>query len=100
IQSRAVAVLSEINEVAKARLSYVKLIEKLNEIAKSDKKKDRRARIKMLRGWVSVSQRIRDIEFTETIKRRLVEEVKEAVEDVSKVQREADHLDRTLNPKV
>ena len=100
IQARAIAVLSEINEVAKARLNYVKLKEKLDETPKADKKKYRKGYRKMLRAWVSVSGRIRDIEFTENIKRRLVDEVKVAVEDVSKVQRETDHLDRTLNPKV
>ena len=67
---------------------------------KKDKKKYRRARLKTLRAWVDVSRRIRDIEFTETVKRRLVDEVKEAVDAVVKVQREADHIDRVLNPEV
>src|SRR5688572_9290561 len=75
IQARAIAVLSEINEVAKARLNYVKLREKLDETPKADKKKYRKGYRKMLRAWVSVSNSIRDIEFTETIKRRLVDEV-------------------------
>jgi RNA polymerase primary sigma factor len=73
--------------------------EKLVDVPKKDKKKYRRARLKTLRAWVEVSRRIRDIEFTETVKRRLVDEVKEAVDAVVKVQREADHLDRVLNPK-
>ena len=51
-------------------------------------------------GWIEVSRRIRDIEFTETVKRRLVDEVKEAVDAVQKVQREADALDRHLNPRI
>jgi RNA polymerase primary sigma factor len=100
IQERAIEVLSEITEVAKARLNYVKLNEKLNETPKKDKKKYLRARRKTLRAWVSVSQRIRDIEFTETIKRRLVEEVKDAVETVSKVQREEAGIEKVLNPKI
>jgi RNA polymerase primary sigma factor len=100
IQERAIVVLSEINEVAKARLAYVKLAEKLSETPRKDKRKYRRARLKTLRAWVAVSQRIRDIEFTETIKRRLVEEVKDAVDAVGKVQREADAIERQLNPKI
>jgi RNA polymerase primary sigma factor len=100
IDARRRSVLSEILEVAKARESYLKLVTKLSEIPKADKKKYRRGYRKVLRAWVSVSQRIRDIEFTETIKRRLVDEVKVAVEDVSKVQREAERIDRDLNPKV
>src|SRR5688572_31390613 len=74
--------------------------EKLVDVPKKDKKKYRRARLKTLRAWVEVSRRIRDIEFTESIKRRLVDEVKDAVDSVVKVQREADQLDRYLNPKI
>src|SRR6187402_882388 len=99
IQERAVEVLGEIEAVRKARGNYSKMGEKLVDVPKKDKKKYRRARLKTLRAWVEVSRRIRDIEFTETVKRRLVDEVKDAVDAVSKVQREADHLDRVLNPK-
>src|SRR6186997_1055025 len=99
IQERAVEVLGQIEAVRKARTNYSKMGEKLVDVPKKDKKKYRRARLKTLRAWVEVSRRIRDIEFTETVKRRLVDEVKEAVDAVVKVQREADHLDRVLNPK-
>jgi RNA polymerase primary sigma factor len=100
IQERAVEVLGEIEAVRKARVNYAKQIEKLDLVPKKDKRKYRRARLKMLRCWVEVSRRIRDIEFTESIKRRLVDEVKDAVDSVVKVQREADQLDRYLNPKI
>jgi RNA polymerase primary sigma factor len=99
IQERAVEVLGQIEAVRKARTNYSKMGEKLVDVPKKDKKKYRRARLKTLRAWVDVSRRIRDIEFTETVKRRLVDEVKEAVDAVVKVQREADHIDRMLNPK-
>ncbi|HVQ12617.1 MAG TPA: sigma-70 family RNA polymerase sigma factor, partial [Vicinamibacterales bacterium] len=100
IQERAVEVLGEIEAVRKARVNYSKMGEKLVDVPKKDKKKYRRARLKTLRAWVDVSRRIREIEFTETVKRRLVDEVKEAVDAVVKVQREADHIDRVLNPKI
>jgi len=100
IQERAVEVLGEIEAVRKARVNYQKYIEKLDLVPKKDKRKYRRARLKTLRAWVEVSRRIRDIEFTESIKRRLVDEVKDAVDSVVKVQREADQLDRFLNPKI
>ena len=99
IQERAVEVLGQIEAVRKARTNYLKMGEKLVDVPKKDKRKYRRARLKTLRAWVDVSRRIRDIEFTETVKRRLVDEVKDAVDAVVKVQREADHIDRTLNPK-
>jgi RNA polymerase primary sigma factor len=56
-------------------------------------------RFRALRAWVDVSRRIRDIEFTETIKRRLVEEVKDSVDAVQRVQRDLEAVDRQLNPK-
>jgi RNA polymerase primary sigma factor len=100
IQERAEEVLEQIAEVAKARAVFSKLGEKLEEVPKKDKKKYRRARIKTLRARIEVSRKIRAIEFTETIKRRLIEEVKDAVDSVSRVQREADAIDRVLNPKI
>ena len=99
IQERAVEVLEQIEAVRKARGNYQKLTEKLELVPRKDKRKFRRARLKTLRAWVEVSRRIRDIEFTETVKRRLVDEVKDAVDAVQKVQRDADGLDRHLNPR-
>ncbi|HEY7191516.1 MAG TPA: RNA polymerase sigma factor RpoD [Vicinamibacterales bacterium] len=100
IQERAVEVLGQIETVRKARGNYQKLNEKLELVPKKDKRKYRRARIKSMRGWIEVSRRIREIEFTETVKRRLVDEVKDTVDTVVKVQREADALDRHLNPRI
>jgi RNA polymerase primary sigma factor len=85
--------------VRKARTGFVKLAEKLEEAPKKDKRKYRRARWKTLRARIEVSRLIRRIEFTETIKRRLIDEVKDAVDSVQKVQREADFLDRQVNAK-
>ncbi|MFL5085582.1 MAG: sigma-70 family RNA polymerase sigma factor, partial [Xanthobacteraceae bacterium] len=99
IQERAEEVLGQIEDVRKARVGFVKLAEKVEETPKKDKKKYRRARWKALRGRIEVSRLIRRIEFTETIKRRLIEEVKDAVDAVSRVQREVEGFDRQLNPK-
>jgi RNA polymerase primary sigma factor len=100
IEDRKQEVLAQIEDVRKARVNFVKLAEKLAETARADKKKYRRARRKSLRARIEVSRAIRRIEFTETIKRRLIEEVKDAVDAVQRVQREADTIDRHLNPKV
>ena len=43
-----------------------------------------------MRARVELSQLIRKIEFTETIKRRLIDEMKDAVESGQRVQREID----------
>ena len=49
-----------------------------------------------MRSQVEVSRLIRKIEFTEAVKRRMIEEVKDAVERMGRVVREADGLDRQL----
>jgi len=99
IEDRKVDVLGQIEEVRKARGNYVKLAEKLDLVLKKDKKKYRRARVKSLRARIDVSRAIRRIEFTETMKRRLIDEVKDAVDAVVRVQRDVDVLERQINPK-
>jgi RNA polymerase primary sigma factor len=100
IQERAEEVLGQIEAVRRARATFVKLAEKLEATPKKDKRKYRRARWKALRARIEVSRLIRLIEFTETIKRRLIDEVKEAVDAVQKVQREVEAIERQLNPRV
>ena len=99
IEERTREVLKQIEAVKKARQSYEKLLEKLEETPKKDKKKYRRARWKTLRARISVSQLIRAIEFTEQVKRRLIEDIKESVERVQRLQREWDSLERQLQAK-
>src|SRR5205085_518589 len=64
-----------------------------------DKRRYRRARWVAMRARVELSQRIREIEFTEAVKRRLIDEMKDAVEGVRSVQREIESIDRVLHPK-
>jgi RNA polymerase primary sigma factor len=98
IDDRKREVLRQIEAVKKARLAVQKAEEKLDPIPKKDKKKYRRARWKMLRARVELSQRIREIEFTELVKRRMIEEIKEQVEVVQRTEREIDHVERQLAP--
>jgi RNA polymerase primary sigma factor len=101
IDDRKTEVLEQIEEVRKARVNYAKLAEKVVGISRTqERRKYRRARMKALRARIDVSRAIRRIEFTETMKRRLIDEVKDAVDAVQKVQREVEALDRQLNPKV
>jgi RNA polymerase primary sigma factor len=100
IEGRKQAVLAQIDAVRKARAVFVRLTDKMDATPKKDKKKFRRARGKALRSRIEVSRLIRRIEFTENIKRRLIEEVKDAVDAVQRVQWKADAVDRQLNPKV
>ena len=100
IEERKQEVLEQIEDVRKARANFVKLAEKMADTPRKDKRRFRRARWKALRARIEVSRSIRRIEFTEIVKRRLIDEVKDAVDAVQRVQREADAFDRQLNPKV
>ncbi len=64
-----------------------------------DKRRYRRARWAAMRARVEVSNDIRKIQFTEAVKRRLIDEMKHAVDSVQNVQREIEAVERQLNPK-
>jgi RNA polymerase primary sigma factor len=99
LEERAREVLRQTEAVRKARQVYEKAAEKLGATPKKDKRKYLRARWKALRARIMVSRAIREIEFTEPVKRRLIEDIKEAVERMGRVVREADGIDRQLNAK-
>jgi RNA polymerase primary sigma factor len=103
IAERSRQVQKQIDAVRKANEGAEKLQQKLNETPKGattrDKRKYRRARWAAMRARIELSQRIREIEFTEAVKRRLIDEMKEAVEGVKAVQREIEGIDRLLHPK-
>jgi RNA polymerase primary sigma factor len=100
LEDRKREVLRQVEAVKKARANVQKAEEKLIDVPKKDKRKYRRGRWKMLRSRVELSKRIREIEFTEIVKRRLIDEIKDQVEAVQRVQREIDLVNRQLNPKL
>jgi len=103
IAERSRQVQKQIENVRKANLNAEKLVEKLAETPKGvmtkDKKKYRKAHWMAMRARIEVSRKVREIEFTESVKRRLIEEMKDAVEGVKSIQREIEGIDRLLNPK-
>src|SRR5689334_19497537 len=86
IAERSRQVQKQIDAVRKARGNYEKLAEKLEETPKGtekrEKRKYRKVKWQAMRAQVELSQLIRRIEFTESIKRRLIDDMKEAVESV------------------
>src|SRR5438876_48171 len=103
IIERSKQVQKQIDAVRRTRGVYEKLDEKLQATPKGtttrDKRKYRRHRWAAMRALIEVSNAIRKIEFTEAVKRRLIDEMKDAVESVRAVQREVDAYERQLNPK-
>jgi len=99
LDERTAEVLKQIEAVKRADAAYGKSREKLESVLKKDKRKYRRARWKALRARVRLSQLIRAIEFTEQVKRRMIDEIKDGVERVQVLQREVEGLERQLNAK-
>ena len=99
LEERLNEVVRQIDAVKKANAAYKKCAEKLGDIPKRDKRKYRKARWKALRARVRLSQLIRAIEFTEQVKRRMIDEIKDGVERVQVLQREMEAIERQLNAK-
>ncbi len=99
VEERARDVLKQIDAVRQSRVVCQKYGEKLDTVPKKEKRKYQRARWKAMRARVELSRFIRKIEFTEPIKRRLIEGIKEQVVGVPQRQREIDNIERLLNHK-
>src|SRR5881409_596301 len=103
IAERSKQVQKQIDAVRKARAISEKLEQKLADTPRGatgkEKRKYRRCRWAAMRALIDVSNAIRKIEFTESVKRRLIDEMKDAVERVKREQREVEAFERTLNPK-
>jgi RNA polymerase primary sigma factor len=102
LEERAKEVLRQVDAVKKAITAYKTAETKAASIKKGKTKKEyatwRRARWSMLRKRILISKYIRRIEFTENVKRRMIDEIKEQVEGVQRLQREADQIERQINP--
>ena len=99
LEERTHEVLQQVEAVRKARAVYEKLRDKLETVPRKVKRKFRRARLKSYRARVTLSRLIREIEFTELVKRRMVEELKDQVEQVQRLQREADGVEAAIEQR-
>jgi RNA polymerase primary sigma factor len=103
IEHRKKQILKQIDAVSRAWQEVEKSREKLEKTGKGtttrEKKKYRRVRWEWLRARVVLSRLIRKIEFTEIVKRRLIDLMKDGVESVMRLKREVDHIERQVNPK-
>ena len=99
INDRAQDLVKEIEGIKKTRTDIQKRLGRLDAISKRDKRRYRRARMKTLRARIRLSQLIRTVDFTEAVKRRLVDEIKDKVDTLQQLQRNLDSVARQLNPK-
>jgi RNA polymerase primary sigma factor len=96
-RARAVKVQAEV--IRKTRLDVIRREKRVSTIPKREKVRYRRNYRNLLRAQVKLSRLVRAIEFTEPVKRRLIDEVKVAAESVQDRLREIDRLDRQLKLK-
>ena len=99
LDRRSREVQAQIEAIRKSRLDVVRREKKVGTIPKREKKRYRRNYRNLLRAQVKLSRQVRAINFTEPIKRRLIEEIKDAAEGVQGIQREVEQLDRQLKAK-
>ena len=89
-------VLAEIDRIRKARDEVARRQALLGEISKVQRRRYREGYRRVLRARIALSRLVRRIEFTETVKRTLIDGAKEVLEDVQAVQSESARLDRQL----
>ena len=98
ILARQLKLVHQIDAVRIAQEEAVKLEEKFGDVLKTDKKKYRKSRWKIGRAKIATSKSIRSIEFTENIKRRLIEDLKTAVDEIQWKKKEIRQIDAKLDP--
>jgi RNA polymerase primary sigma factor len=100
IEERKLELLKQMEGVRRARAEVVKRLARRDGILKSrERRRWRRANWKALRAQVELSQLIRRIEFTELVKRRMIDEIKEVVERVQQLVRESEAVKAQINAK-
>ena len=99
VNRRARDLIAQIELVRKTRFDVIRREKKVSTIPKREKKRYQRNYRNLLRARVKLSVLIRNIEFTEPIKRRLIEKIKTATEAIQELQRENDRLERQLHSK-
>ena len=98
IERLARDVMAQIETIRKTRLDVVRREKKVRTIHKCETRY-RRNYHNLLRARARLSQLIRSIDFTEPVKRRLVDDVTKSTEDVQRIGRELEHLDRRVKAK-
>ena len=99
INRRARETLAQIETIRKTRLDVVRREKKVGTIPKREKRRYRRNYRNLLRAQVTLSRLIRGIDFTEPVKRRLIDGVKEIAEGVHDIRREIEQFDRRVKAK-
>ena len=97
IEERIREVIAQISEVERLSKKLKQLETRLAAIPRTKKPRDhRRYRWAVARHRILVSLTIRSIEYTHTERKRLIERIRHAVEEIRPVEREAGRLERKI----
>ena len=99
IADRGRQILRQIDAVQSKRTEVDRKEAKLATISKRERRKYRRYWWRASRARIELSALIRRIEFTEPVKRNLIDVIRDAVERVERIQREIELLDRQAKGK-
>ncbi len=95
LQNRLNEFTGKIDDMAKLYKKAALLEEKYHEVSKTKKPKDhRRARRKLARGIVAVSQAVRKLGFTNAERKRLIERLNKTVDGMRSLDRQTQNLER------
>lgn len=99
IADRTRQILRQIDTIQKKRIEVDRRTIKLNAVSKRDRRRYRRAWWRVGRTQIELSQLIRQLEFTDAVKRNLTNLIKKSVERMQRIQHEIEFLDRKVKNK-
>jgi RNA polymerase primary sigma factor len=97
IEQKTKETLKQIDKIAKLYLLAMKQAAKLEKVPRSKKRPYLRARHTVARTRVEMSKKVRDIDFNPLEKKRLIDKIRQTVERVHYLEREAAKLERRVD---
>jgi len=97
IEQKTKETLKQIDKIAKLYLLAMKQAAKLEKVPRSKKRPYLRARHAVARTRVEMSKKVREIDFNPLEKKRLIDKIRQTVERVHFLEREAAKLDRRVD---
>ena len=96
IEAKTKETLKQIDKIGKLYLQAMKLAAKLEKVPKAKKKPYLHARYEVARTRVEMSKLVRDIDFNPFEKKRLIDKIRQTVERVHFLERDAAKLERRV----
>jgi len=96
IEDKTKQTLRQIDKIAKLYLQALKQAAKLERMPKSKKRSWLRAKYALARTRIEMSDKVREIDFNPLEKKRLIDKIRQTVERMNQLEREAGKLERRV----